>query len=184
MRKKPAPAKHPAKPGAAFPGQPMQKVPPARKPAPRAVAAFPGQPMQRPAPAPRPAAAFPGQPMQRPAPARKPAAKKKRQLAAPGENCVLDACWAIAGCRPDLDCEDGLFIPEALEVLGILGLITGFAPADLDSDLSRPGLVLGVDLPGPHALLTTPDGWWSWGEPCDPADFPAAVIEEAWQVTR
>ena len=123
----------------------------------------------------------------RPPRARKPAAKKKppvrHKLAAPGESCVLDACYALAGCRPDLDGEDGLFIPDALEALYALGLITGLAPADLDSDLDRPGLILGADLPGPHAVLTVPGGWWSWGELYDPADFPDAVIGEAWEVT-
>ena len=47
-------------------------------------------------------------------------------------------------------------------------------------------LILGLDLPGsePHAVTAGPDGtWWSWGEPYSPADFPGAVIEEAWAVT-
>ena len=44
-------------------------------------------------------------------------------------------------------------------------------------------LILGVDLPGPHAVLATADGWRSWGELYDPAAFPDAVIEEAWEVT-
>lgn len=117
-------------------------------------------------------------------PAAKPVAKKqvKRKLAQPGESCVLDACYAIAGCRPDLDSEDGLFIPDALEALAILGLISGFAPADVPETYVS-GLILGVDLPGPHAVLTTPGGWWSWGELYDPDQFPDAVIEEAWEVT-
>ena len=142
----------------------------------------------RPLPPVKPGTLFSGGTVQglRPAPAHKPAVRKKparRKLAAPGESCVLDACYAIAGCRPDLDSEDGLFIPDALEVLAALGLITGPAPADLDSDLYRSGLILGVDLPGPHAVLTTPGGWWSWGELYDPAQFPDAVIEEAWEIT-
>ena len=48
-------------------------------------------------------------------------------------------------------------------------------------------LVLGLDLPWgePHAVTYNPaDGtWWSWGQPMSPADFPGAVIEEAWAVT-
>lgn len=44
-------------------------------------------------------------------------------------------------------------------------------------------LILGIDLPGSHAVLATPDGWWSWGELYDPACWPDAVIEEAWAVT-
>ena len=35
-----------------------------------------------------------------------------------------------------------------------------------------------------RAVAVGPDGaWWSWGEPYSPADFPGAVIEEAWEVT-
>lgn len=41
-------------------------------------------------------------------------------------------------------------------------------------------LILGVDLPGPHAVLATPDGWWSWGELHAP--WPCRV-EEAWAVS-
>jgi hypothetical protein len=41
-------------------------------------------------------------------------------------------------------------------------------------------LIVGVDLPGPHAVLATPDGWWSWGRLWAP--WPAR-IEEAWAVT-
>lgn len=41
-------------------------------------------------------------------------------------------------------------------------------------------VILGVDIPGPHAVLATPDGWWSWGDLCDP--WPCR-IEEAWAVT-
>jgi hypothetical protein len=47
-------------------------------------------------------------------------------------------------------------------------------------------LILGLDLPWgePHAVTVAPDGtWWSWGQPCDPDDFPGYVIEEAWAVT-
>lgn len=45
-------------------------------------------------------------------------------------------------------------------------------------------VILGVDLPGPHAVTVDERGrWWSWGRPYDPASFPDAVIEEAWAVT-
>jgi hypothetical protein len=48
-------------------------------------------------------------------------------------------------------------------------------------------LILGLDWLGgkPHAVTYDPrDGtWWSWGQPYSPADFPGAVIEEAWAVT-
>ncbi|MCW2899007.1 MAG: hypothetical protein JWO67_1272 [Streptosporangiaceae bacterium] len=45
------------------------------------------------------------------------------------------------------------------------------------------GLILGVDLPGPHAVCQRDGQWWTWGEPYDPCCFPDAVIEEAWAVT-
>jgi hypothetical protein len=41
-------------------------------------------------------------------------------------------------------------------------------------------LILGVNVPGPHCVLATPGGWWSWGRLWDP--WPCA-IEEAWAVT-
>lgn len=45
-------------------------------------------------------------------------------------------------------------------------------------------VILGIALPeGPHAVLATDAGWWSWGELYDPAEFGGAVIEEAWAVT-
>lgn len=63
-------------------------------------------------------------------------------------------------------------------------------PHSAGSSWSEPSLsycpdavILGVDLPGSHTVLATPDGWWSWGELHDPSGFPDAVIEEAWAVT-
>jgi hypothetical protein len=45
-------------------------------------------------------------------------------------------------------------------------------------------LILGLVLPeGDHAVLATPDAWWSWGKPFSPSAFPGAVIDEAWPVT-
>ena len=44
-------------------------------------------------------------------------------------------------------------------------------------------LILGVELSGPHTVLATPEGWWSWGELWCPCEFPAAVIEEAWVIS-
>ena len=46
-------------------------------------------------------------------------------------------------------------------------------------------IILGLDLPGgqPHAVVAHDGAWWSWGQPYQPADFPGAVIEEAWTVT-
>lgn len=42
------------------------------------------------------------------------------------------------------------------------------------------GLILQIDVPGPHAVLATADGWWSWGELYSP--WPARV-EAAWAVS-
>jgi hypothetical protein len=41
-------------------------------------------------------------------------------------------------------------------------------------------LILGINLPGPHAVLATADGWWSWGELYEPWTDD---IDEAWEVT-
>ena len=43
-------------------------------------------------------------------------------------------------------------------------------------------LILGLELPGPHAVLAVGDTWWSWGRPWHRSAFPHAVIEEAWAV--
>lgn len=42
------------------------------------------------------------------------------------------------------------------------------------------GLILRIDHPGSHAVLATPDGWWSWGALYSPWD---ARVEEAWGVS-
>lgn len=176
--KKPSKGPKPVKKAGVVPGGPM-------KPAGSGPAVIPGGVMKRPAPAAaKPAAprVNPGGPMKRPAAHKKPAAKKKPAPRKLGTvNCVAAACYAATGHWLALDAGDGLHIPAALEALAVLGLITGFAPADLDDD--SPGLILGIDLPGPHAVLTVPGGWWSWGDLYHPAVFPDAVIEEAWAVT-
>lgn len=171
MKRKPAKPASPRPAGAIT--TPMQRgpaPPPARQPPPK------------PAASPRPPGVI-TTPMKA-APVKKPAAKKKtvkRKLAGPGACCVTDACHALTGHWLDAG-DDGLFIPDALETLYALGLITGFDEADI-SETYVSGLILGVDLPGPHAVLTVPGGWWSWGEPYDPATWPDAVVEEAWAVT-
>lgn len=40
--------------------------------------------------------------------------------------------------------------------------------------------ILGVDWPGPHAVLATPDGWWSWGKLWTPW---TTAVSEAWEVS-
>ena len=76
-----------------------------------------------------------------------------------------------AGGHPDR----GIPVAEMLDASGL-----AFAPADLDA---TGGLILGVDLPGPHAVLVTADGWWSWGQLWCPCEFPDAVVEEAWVIS-
>lgn len=44
-------------------------------------------------------------------------------------------------------------------------------------------LLLGLELPGPHAVADDGGCWWSWGERWPAWAFPDAAIEEAWSVT-
>ena len=100
-----------------------------------------------------------------------------------GDGDVLDLYWRTAA-DPDAGASI-LATLEAAERYGLAGIrpvswqpvkVPDFMPADIPA-------LLGVDLPGPHAVLATPDGWHSWGGLYDPAVFPDAVIEEAWEVT-
>lgn len=102
------------------------------------------------------------------------------------------ARWGLAGVRPsgfapvtDLDAD---------LVAGIMPVWRGADGRDSDPDtlplssapgrprLQQPSLLLGVDLPGPHAVCPAAGLWSSWGGWHDPARWPDAVIEEAWQV--
>jgi len=65
-----------------------------------------------------------------------------------------------------------LFRGDAAQLQALGGLV-GDRP-------SVHGLILGVDRPGPHAVLATPDGWWSWGGLWSP--WPCR-IDEAWAVS-
>jgi hypothetical protein len=112
---------------------------------------------------------------------------------------VLSLYWRTAD-----DPDAGASIEETLGAASAFGL-AGLRPVTLGAnfgisvDPSDPtgqllrqfghrlhahGLILGVDLPeGPHTVLATPDGWWSWGELwCPWCEWPDAVIEEAWVV--
>ena len=98
--------------------------------------------------------------------------------------------------------DDGATIAATLAAAAEFGL-AGWAPVCLPEQRDGPrdagdverhddyrypvgaghALILGADLPGSHAVCVGPDGaWWSWGEPHDPAEWPDAVIEEAWLV--
>jgi hypothetical protein len=54
-----------------------------------------------------------------------------------------------------------------------------YAPVD---DIQHMCL-LGVELPGSHAVLHLGDNWASWGGLHLVSEFPDAVIEEAWELT-
>jgi hypothetical protein len=86
--------------------------------------------------------------------------------------------WWLAGARE-------VTIAESLGAaarFGLAGVRPSFREADWPgrTHLENSGVLLGVDVPGPHAVLATPHGWWSWGELHAP--WPARVFE-AWAVS-
>ena len=106
-----------------------------------------------------------------------------------------DVCelWHLLGERPD-----GVPVGEALAAVARFGLDSqrphfaqqppsglafefpcGVFVGDQVANDSH-GLILRIDVPGPHAVLATDRGWWSWGELYDP--WPCRV-EEAWAVS-
>ena len=100
---------------------------------------------------------------------------------------MLDLFWR-AGGHPD----KGLPIAEMLEAVSELGLAgvrpVRFEPVDLADpwrllDEGLRSIILGLELPGPHAVCDDGHWWWSWGEPYPVTAFPDAVVEEAWAVT-
>src|SRR5258707_11592987 len=79
---------------------------------------------------------------------------------------------------------------RAAQLMGSGSLPDASIAASLSTvpQLSPPGkalsLILGVTLPEPHAIAVTPDGgWWSWGQPFDPAALPDLPIAQAGAVT-
>lgn len=88
--------------------------------------------------------------------------------------------YGLSGVRP---------VSFARRDLGLVDALTcsnGNALTHHRRSAARPvSLLVDVDLvPVPHVVMAAPDGtWWSWGEPYCPADFPGAVIEDAWAVT-
>lgn len=80
----------------------------------------------------------------------------------------------------------GVSIPAVLLIASAWGL-AGRVPVTAPAFLAGPwpaGTILGVELPGSHAVCVAPDGCWlSWGEHYCPDDFPDAVVEEAWAVS-
>lgn len=136
----------------------------------------------------------------------KAAPKPQRRMLALGEGVACCAAEALAASlrltgrpvsdadvlalyrRTASDPDAGATILATLEAafeFGLAGYRPSFGevvPGSLIPRATGAGLILGMELPGPHAVLAAPDGWWSWGELYDPAEWPDAVTEEAWTV--
>jgi hypothetical protein len=95
-----------------------------------------------------------------------------------GADDVLSLYWHTAH-----DPEAGASILATLKAASEYG-VAGVRPDWFGAvPLETPGpVILGAELPGSHALLAEPRGWWSWGDLHDPACWPDAVTEEAWAV--
>lgn len=91
---------------------------------------------------------------------------------------VMELYWRTAA-----DPCSGAPILDALKAAREYG-IAGHRPYWFDSvSLDTPGpVILGAEMPGSHAMLATPEGWWSWGSLIDQAGWPDALIEESWIV--
>ena len=93
----------------------------------------------------------------------------------------------LAGVRPVsyspvIEFLDSGYRPDA-PMLARTELAAGDVAGERLASARPVSLILGVELPGAHAVLATPEGWWSWGELwCPVCDFPDAVAEEAWLV--
>ena len=85
------------------------------------------------------------------------------------ESDVLDLYYLTANL-PD----EGASIEATLEAAATHGL-AGFRPSQGGPQFT----LLGIDTPGPHAVLAAEGLWWSWGEPYQPWD---AQIEEVWEL--
>jgi hypothetical protein len=98
-----------------------------------------------------------------------------------GEALTAAARFGLAGYRPaefKAHPERGEFGKLCSDLLGGTGQAS---PNPLSPFVVRGhGLILRIDVPGPHAVLATRDGWWSWGELHSP--WPARV-SEAWAVS-
>jgi hypothetical protein len=94
--------------------------------------------------------------------------------------------FGLAGYRPakviNARLEDDLgvtleFKLHADEDIDVAEIVAGLHRYGHDTSV-----ILGLELPGPHAVLAEPGRWWSWGERYDPSDFPYARVEECWAV--
>jgi hypothetical protein len=79
------------------------------------------------------------------------------------------------------DDDVGATIQEALEAAmwaGLAGVrVTAYWPASPAS----PAVLLGLTEPA-HAVLATPEGWWSWGQLYEHEFLASAGIDEAWEL--
>lgn len=117
-----------------------------------------------------------------------------------GDALAAAVRFGLAGCRPAWDAttlgtEDlagvvGAYEPGAevdvrradLELAAALGTgAVGVVKLPvLDGPVVVHSLILQIDAPGPHAVLATDRGWWSWGDLHDP--WPCS-IDQAWAVS-
>jgi hypothetical protein len=97
----------------------------------------------------------------------------------------------LAGCRPrsfePFDIEE---VADGATTASTTAHQLGYPDPLLAGDRSHDhlwdrgcSLILGADLPGPHALTADDGGVWSWGEWHPWSCFAAAAAEEAWSVT-
>ncbi len=81
------------------------------------------------------------------------------------------------------DLDRGAHIAATLDAAAQFGLAgihpVSFGPVDLDDPAA---LILGLSLPGPHAVLDTGSEWITWGLAWPAWAFPDVVCEEAWRV--
>ena len=100
-------------------------------------------------------------------------------------NSLLAATGVRAADEEVLDLGEGLSIEDALELAAERGLagirLASFTPVATINRGFLP-LVLGVELPGPHAVLALGDSWVTWGQRYPSSAFAGAVVEEVWEV--
>jgi hypothetical protein len=98
---------------------------------------------------------------------------------------VSDADVLALYRRTAADLDAGASILATLEAAAEYGLagcqVAAFASADLATYLPS-GVILGLALPAPHAVLDTGSEWITWGQAWPARAFPDAVLEEAWVI--
>ena len=84
--------------------------------------------------------------------------------------------WDLCG-RREVSIAEALLAATEYGVAGVR--LTSYDLAETYVS-DRSPLLLGVDVPGPHAVLATPDGWWSWGSLWLPW---TSAVSEAWVIS-